>query len=84
MPCRATQDKWVIVKSTEKMQSTGKGNGNPLQHSCLENSMDSVNRQKDMTLEDESPMLEGVLYATGKEQRAITNINRKNEAVRPK
>ena len=30
-------------------------------------------KQKDMTPEDESPRLEGVLYATGEEQSAITN-----------
>ena len=37
-----------------------------------------------MTLEDEPPRLAGVLYATGEEQRAITNSSRKNEAVEPK
>ena len=30
-------------------------------------------RQKDVTLEDESPRSEGVQYATGEEWRAITN-----------
>ena len=34
--------------------------------------MDSIKRQKDMTLKDESPRLEGVQYATGEEQRTIT------------
>ena len=37
MPCRANQDRWVIVKSSNKTRSTGGGNGNPLQYSCLEN-----------------------------------------------
>ena len=32
------------------MQPTGEGNGKPLQYSCLENSMKSMKRQKDMTL----------------------------------
>ena len=36
-----------------------------------------------MTLKDESPRLEGVQYATGKEQMEITNISRKNEAAGP-
>ena len=37
MPCRATQDEEpVIVESSEKMWSTGEGNGKPLQYSCLE------------------------------------------------
>ena len=30
---------WVTVKSSNKMWSIGKGNGNPLQYSCLENLM---------------------------------------------
>ena len=34
-----------------------------------------------MTLEDEPSTLEGVQYATGEEQRAITNSSRKNEAA---
>ena len=38
----ATQDGWFIVKSSDKTWSTGGGNGNPLQHSCLENAMDSI------------------------------------------
>ena len=46
--------------------------------------MDSTNRQKDMTLEDEPPSSEGVQYATGEEQRATTNSSRKNEAAGPK
>ena len=37
MLCRAIQDGWVMVESSDKMRSTGKGNGKPLQYSCLEN-----------------------------------------------
>ena len=33
--------------------------------------MDSMKRQKDMSLEDEPSRLEGIQYATGKEQRGI-------------
>ena len=29
MPCRATQDRWVMVESSDKMWSTGEGNGKP-------------------------------------------------------
>ena len=53
--CRATQDLWVIVKSSDKMWSTGEGNGNLLQYSWLENPIDSMTRQKDMTPQDEPP-----------------------------
>ena len=43
-----------------------------------------MKRHKDMTLKDESPMSVCVQYATGVEQRTITNSSRKNEATRPK
>ena len=41
MPCRATQDGRVIVESSDKVWSTGGGNGNPLQHSWHENPINS-------------------------------------------
>ena len=53
MLCRATQDGWVMVENSDKMWSTGEGNGKPLQYSFLENPMKSMKRQKDMTLKDE-------------------------------
>ena len=59
MPWRATQDRWVMVESSDKMWSTGGGNGTPLQYSCLENPMNSMKRQKDRTLKDELPQLVG-------------------------
>ena len=43
--------------------------------------MNSMKRQKDMTLKDELPRLVGVQYATGEEQR---NSSRKNEEAEPK
>ena len=48
-----------MVESSDKMWSTGEGNGKPLQYSCLENPMNSRKRQKDMTLKDELPRLVG-------------------------
>jgi len=53
MPCRSTQDRWVMVESSDKTWSTEEGNGKPLQYSCLANPMNSMKRQKDMTLKDE-------------------------------
>ena len=41
--------------------------------------MNNMKRQKDMTLENEISKLESIQYATGEEQRAITNSFRKNE-----
>ena len=46
--------------------------------------MNSTERQKDMTPEDEPPRSEDVQYAAREEWRAITNSSRKNEAVGPK
>ena len=47
MQCRATQDGWVMVESSDKAWSTGEGNGKPLQYSYLENPLNSMKRQKD-------------------------------------
>ena len=65
MPCKATQDGWVMVESSDKMWSTGEGNGKPFQYSCLENPMNSMERQKDMILKDELLRSGGAQYATG-------------------
>ena len=43
--------------------------------------MNSIKRQKDMTLEDELPRSVGAQYATGEERR---NNSRKNEEMEPK
>ena len=48
MQCRATQDRRVMVESSDKMWPTEEGNGKPLQYSCLENPMNSMKRQKDI------------------------------------
>ena len=42
-------------KCYDKIWSTGGGNGNSLLYSCNENPMNSMKRQKDMTIEDETP-----------------------------
>ena len=42
--CGATQDGWVMVERSDRMWSTGEGNGKPLQCSCLENPMNSMKR----------------------------------------
>jgi len=78
MPCRATQDEWVMVDSSDKTWSTGEGNGKPLQYSCLENTMNSMKRQKDRTLKDELPRSVGAEYATGDQWR---NNSKKNEEM---
>ena len=69
------------MESSDKIQSTGEGNGKPLQYSCLENPVNSMKRQKDRTLKDELPRLVGAQYATGDQWR---NNPRKNEEMEPK
>ena len=81
MSCRATQDGWVIVESSDKMFSTGEGNEKSLQYSCLENRMNSMKRQKDRTLKDEHPRSVDAPYATRSQWR---NNSRKNEEMQPK
>ena len=81
MPRGATQDRRVMLESSDRMWSTGEGNGKPLQYSCLENPMKSMKRQKDRTLKDELPRLVGAQYATGDQWR---NNSRKNEGMEPK
>ena len=81
MPCGATPDGRVMVERSDRMWSTGEGNGKPLQYSCLENPMNSMKRQKDRTLKDELPRSVGAQYATGDEWR---NNSRKNEGMEPK
>ena len=65
MPCGAIQDGQVMVERSERMWSTGEGNGKPLQFACLENPMNIMKRQKDRTLKDELPRSVGAQYATG-------------------
>ena len=64
-----------------KVWYTVEGKGRPLQHSCLENPMNSLKRQKDMTLKDEPPRSVDAQYSTGVEWR---NSYRKNEEAEPK
>ena len=70
-----------MVESSDKTWSTGEGNGKPLQYSCLENPMNSMKRQKGITLRDELPRSVGAQYATGEEWR---NNSRKNDEAEPK
>ena len=63
------------------MWSTGEGNGKPLQYSCLENPMNSMKRQNDMTLKDELPRSVSAQYATREGWR---NNSRMNEGMEPK
>ena len=79
----ATQDGRVMVEKSDRMWSTGEGNGKPLQHSCLENPMNSMKRQNDRIPKEEGkcPRSVSAQYATGDQWRSNS---RKNEGMKPK
>ena len=69
-----------MVQRSDRMWSTGEGNGKPLQYSCLENPMNSMKRQNDRIPKEELPRSLGAQYATGDQWR---NNSRKNERMEP-
>ena len=77
----ANQDRRVMVERSDRMWSTGEGNGKPLQYSCLENHKNSMKRQNDRILKEELPRSVGAQHTTGDQQR---NNTRKNEGMEPK
>ena len=79
--CGATQDGWVMVERSDRMWSTGEGNGKPLQYSCLENPMNSMKRQNDRIPKEELPRSLGAQYTTGDQWR---NNSRENEGMETK
>ena len=79
--CGATQDGRVMVERSDRMWSTGEGNGKPLQYSSLQNPMNSMKRQNDRILKEGLPRSVGAQYATGDQWR---NKSRKNEGMKPK
>ena len=79
--CGETQDGQVMVERSDRMWSTGEGNGKPVQDSCLENPMNSMKRQNDRILKEELPRSVGAQYTTGDQWR---NSSRKNEGMEPK
>ena len=66
------------MERSDRMWSTGEGNGKPLQYSFLENPM---NRQNDRILKEELPKSGSTQYATGDQWR---NNYRKIEGMGPK
>ena len=70
-----------MVEKSDRIWSTGEGNGKPLQYSCLENPMNRMNRQNVRILKDELSRSVGAQCATGDHWR---NNSRKNEGMEPK
>ena len=81
MLCGATQDRRDMVERSDRMWSTGGGNGKPLQYSCLENPMNSIKRQNERILKEELPRLVSAQHTTGDQWR---NNYRKKEGMEPK
>ena len=79
--CRATQVGRVTVERSDRMWSTGEGNGKSLQYSCLEKPMNSMKRQNDRILKEELPRSVGAQHTTGDQWR---NNSRKSEGMEPK
>ena len=67
--------------SSDKMWPAGEGTGKSLQYSCIENPINSMKRQKDLTVKGELSKLVGARYATGE---AWINNSRKKEEREPK
>ena len=63
--CRATQDGQVMVERSDRMWSTGEGNGKTLQYSFLENPINSMKRQNDRIKKEELLRSLDAQYATG-------------------
>ena len=77
-----TQDRRVMVERSDRMWSTGEGNGKPLQYSCLENPTNSMKRQNDrMETERGTPQFSRcpICY-----WRSWRNNSRKNEGMESK
>ena len=70
-----------MLEKTDRVWSTGEGNGKPLQYSCLENPMNSMKGQNDRIPKEELPRSVGAQYATGDQWR---NNSRKNEGMKRK
>ena len=68
-----------MVESSDKTRPTREENGKPLKYFCLENPINSMKKQKDMTLKDEVPRSVGAQYATGEEQRSNFRSNEEAE-----
>ena len=69
------------MERSDRMRSTGEGNGKPLQYSCLDNPMNSMKRQNDRISKEELPRSVGAQYATEDQWR---NSSRKDEGMEPK
>ena len=78
---RATQDGLVMLEMSHRMCSTGQWKGKPLQYSCLENPVNTMERQHDRILKEGLLRSVGAQQVTGDQWR---NNSGKNEEMEPK
>ena len=72
----------LMEESSDKMWSTGEGNGKSLQYSYLENTINSMKRQKDMTLKDELRRSVCAQYTTEKSgEKTPERIKRRSQSA---
>ena len=69
-----------MVQSSDKIWSTGEGNGKTLLYSCLKNPINSMKTQKNIAQEDEPPRSVGVQIASKKEQRNSSRKKRLSQS----
>ena len=81
MPCRATQDGQVMVESSDKNVVHWRKEWQTTSVFLPWDPINSIKRQKDMTLKDEIPWSVGAQYATWDQWR---NNSRNNEDMEPK
>ena len=67
MLCRATQDRQIMVETSDKTWSTGEGNGKHFSILSLRTPWIAWKGKKITTLKDELPRLVGAQYATGED-----------------
>ena len=82
--CRTTQDRWIIVKSSDKTVARWRKKWQPTPIFLTGEPHEQYEKAKRYDTRRESPRSEGVQYATGEKQKAITNSSRKNKAPGPK
>ena len=80
MPCKATQNRQVMLGSSDNTWSFGEGDSKPLQCSCHQNPMNSM-KGKRYDIERWTSQVGRCPYATGDQWR---NNSRKNEEMAPK
>ena len=68
---------------SDRIWSTGEGNGKPLQYSSFENPVNSMKRQNDRILKEELPRSVGAQYATGDQWRnnSMNSMKRQNDRI---